>query len=95
MRLLLVHVLLVVLEQLILLGREGCWFECHLEAMCGIRWALDILEFGLVNLTDEVKCVLDTSFLPGVVSLVPSTRYFYALFRYWVKPRSLFHVSLA
>lgn len=65
MRFLFVYVLLIVLEQLILLGREGCRFECHLEAMCGFRWALDVLEFSLVNLTAKVKRVLDTSFLPG------------------------------
>jgi hypothetical protein len=65
MGLLLVHVLLIVLEQLILLEREGCWFECHLEAMGGFRWALDFLEFGFVDLATEIERILNTSFLSG------------------------------
>ena len=60
-----VHVLLVVLEQLILFERERCWLQCYLKAVCGLGRSFDILIFGLVNLTSEIKCVFEPSFLPG------------------------------
>jgi hypothetical protein len=63
-RFLFVYILLVVFEQLILLGREFCWFECHLEAMCGLGWLFYILQLCFVNFSGQVKGVLKPSLLP-------------------------------
>ena len=59
------YILLVALEEFVLFQGKSCGFECHLEAMCGLRWLLDMLQFGSVDFQCEVKCVLQPSFLPS------------------------------
>ena len=90
------YILLVVFEEFELFQAKSCRFECHLEAMCGLRWLLDMLQFGSVNFKREIKRVLQPSFLPsdnqpGAMSATSTD----ILFGNRIEPGSLFCILLA
>ena len=58
--------LLVVVEELILLVGVFCWFQRHLEAMCGLWWSLDIFDIAAVDFLYKVKRILLPCFLSAL-----------------------------